>query len=92
MNGKFGVLKYLTYVQVMAHLKQGSHISLMSKSTNLLPEVVHLLSSPHGLTTTAVLNPTCTDCSVLISHCGGSTCKLKAKRRWNSDTRIKRQA
>lgn len=30
MEGKIGDFKYLTYVQVMAHLKQGSHISFMS--------------------------------------------------------------
>lgn len=52
-NGKSEGFKYPTYVQVMAHLKQGSHISFTSKSTNLLPEVLHVLSTPHGLTITA---------------------------------------
>lgn len=46
-KGKFGGFKYLTYVQVMAHLKQGSHNhSYVIRSTSLLPEVVHLLFTP----------------------------------------------
>lgn len=42
-KSKFEGFKYPTYLQVMAHLKQGSHISFMSKSTNLLPEVQRAL-------------------------------------------------
>ena len=60
-EGKFGLFfffffKYLTYVQFMAHLKQGSHNFSMSKSTSLLPEVVHLLSTQQPVTITTVPN------------------------------------
>lgn len=57
--------KYLTYVQVMAHLKQGSHISFMSESTNLFPEVC----SPHHVDQSS---PNLIG-TVLDIHCGGNT-------------------
>lgn len=87
VNFRF-VLKYLTYVQGMAHLKQGSHIPFMSKSTNLLPEVLHLLSTTtwinnHGSTKPSLHNYTCW--LLWRKH----ICKLKAKRVLNWDKWIK---